>query len=189
MPRRRSTRVVPRRGSRRTAGRCPTATTGGAGGGQSSCVSGWSSTPRSVVVGRRCVGEVEEPVIPVVAARDGEEVGAPPRGARHRRSIGPETAVFIVRARGHRVDLVATHHQDGPAPGAMTTVAIAQLEIVLSQQARHRGRVPPVAEIGDVVESTDGLAPAETKPRIGGCGSTQLCIPVRSRGPEGGTSR
>ncbi len=99
------------------------------------------------------VREVEEPVIPIVAARDGEQIGARRRGARQRRSIGAETAVLIVRARGHRVHLVATHHQDGPPPCAMTAVATAQLEVVLSQQARHRvGRVPPVAEIGDVVE-------------------------------------
>ncbi len=101
------------------------------------------------------VGEVDEAVVPVVAAGDDEQVvllGPWPtvaRSVRHRRPVGAQEPVLVLGALGDGVHLVAAHHQDPPAMGRLTV----ELQLGLGQQVGDGvGRVEPVAQVGDVVD-------------------------------------
>ncbi len=103
-------------------------------------------------------GEVEQPVVPVVGARNGEQLRTVLVGARKRRPVRAEHAVLILSGLGHRVHLVASHDEDPAALRRIRLAIAVELELLARQQPGHRvGRVPPVAEVGDVVDPQLGV--------------------------------
>jgi hypothetical protein len=65
------------------------------------------SPPADPVVAAKDAGEVDQPVVPVVASRNGEQLRSLSRDARQRCAVRTEHAVLILRGVGHRVHLVA----------------------------------------------------------------------------------
>ena len=112
--------------------------------------------------------EGHEPIVPVVVARDGEELAG-----RVGRTVRPverlDQALLVVLARSLRVALVATQDEN---------VAVAQppraanVEAVLREQVGHRvGALEAVAGIGDVVDPVGaGLVGHDAFVGVGGIG-------------------
>src|SRR5436305_8930733 len=48
-------------------------------------------------------GEVDQPVIPVVASRNGKKLRSSPRDARQCRPVRTEQAILVLRGLGHRI--------------------------------------------------------------------------------------
>ncbi len=97
--------------------------------------------------------EVDQPVIPVVASRDGKKFGSAPRGARQCRPVRAEHAILVLRCLGHRIHLVAAHDQNLTPLGGVGLAIPVELELLGGQQPGHSVcRVPPIAEVGDVVQ-------------------------------------
>src|SRR6185312_10101182 len=64
------------------------------------------SPPADPALAAEDAGEVDQPVIPVVASRNGEKLRSSPRGARQCRPVRTEQAILVLRGLGHRVHLV-----------------------------------------------------------------------------------
>ena len=106
-------------------------------------------------------GEVDEPVVPVVAAWNREQLRRLPASARKRRAVGAEHPVLVLAGLGDRIHRVAPEDEELPALGAVGFALPLDVEALRRQEAGDRvGRVPAVAEIRDVVKPQLGLTRA-----------------------------
>ncbi len=102
-------------------------------------------------------GEAGQAVVPVVVARDRQDLRRLLGGVGEGGAVGPLHPVVVLAARRGGVDLVAAHEQD-PGAGAedrfpRADLVAAQAEPLARQQPGHGvGGVEAVAEVGDVVD-------------------------------------
>ena len=93
--------------------------------------------------------EVVQAVIPVVVARQGEEVGLERGNGAAGLAIGIDGA-FLVGVVGRvGIDLVAAHDQD---LAAWCLAAVERQRVGRKRLGDGKGRVPAVAEVGDIVD-------------------------------------
>ncbi len=96
-------------------------------------------------------GEGDQAVVPVVVARDGIDVGM--RAARERHLVRSLRADFVLVARGIGIDLVAAEHQHAArARGLFRSREIEREFRPRDGIGDREGRIPAVADVGDVVE-------------------------------------